>query len=54
MSVSSKIPGTELWLHTCNRCKNKWTSKMQWPKTCANTKCRSPYWNKPRVIRYKK
>ena len=50
--MSSKIPGTEIWLHACNRCKKKWTSKMQWPKSCA--KCRSPYWNKSRVIKYKK
>ena len=54
MSVSSRIPGSKLWLHTCNRCHNKWTSKKQRPDTCANPKCRSPYWNKSRVMKYKK
>ena len=54
VNMSSKIPGSKLWLHTCNRCHNKWTSKKQWPDTCANPKCRSPYWSKARVIKYKK
>ena len=53
-SVSTKISGSDLWLHTCNRCHHKWTSKKQWPNSCANTTCRSPYWNKPRVMKYKK
>lgn len=22
---------------------------LVWPKSCKNNKCRSPYWNKPRV-----
>ena len=45
--MSKRISNTDLWLHTCRTCDNKWTSKKQWPVTCANTKCRSPYWNKP-------
>ena len=52
--MSAKIPGSDLWLHTCNRCRHKWTSKLQWPNTCANVKCRSPYWNKERVLEYKR
>ena len=50
--MSTKIPGSDLWLHVCNRCHRKWTSTIQKPGTCA--KCRSPYWNKPRVMKYKK
>lgn len=38
-----------IWLHECNRCKHKWTSKIENPGSCANIKCRSPYWNKPRI-----
>jgi hypothetical protein len=33
----------------CNRCENIWYSQKI-PKTCANVKCRSPYWNKIRVF----
>lgn len=25
------------------------TMSLVWPKTCKNPKCKSPYWNKPRV-----
>jgi DNA-directed RNA polymerase subunit RPC12/RpoP len=32
----------------CNRCGNQWDSKIkEGPKNCP--KCKSPYWNKPRV-----
>lgn len=34
--------------HSCNRCEHKWVGKIEDPKTCANPKCRTPYWNKPR------
>lgn len=34
---------------TCNRCLYSWYPKTESiPKTCANPKCRSPYWNKER------
>jgi len=33
---------------TCNRCGHIWYSTKD-PKTCANTDCKSPYWNKLRV-----
>ena len=39
----------ELNFHNCNRCNHKWIGKLSEPKTCANPKCRTPYWNKPRV-----
>ena len=39
----------ELNFHNCNRCDHKWIGKLAEPKTCANPKCRTPYWNKPRV-----
>ena len=35
--------------HSCNRCGYDWLSKTKSPGTCANQKCRSPYWNKIRV-----
>lgn len=40
-----------LYKHTCRHgC--VWYSKNENPKTCANKKCRSPYWDKPFI--YKK
>lgn len=34
---------------TCLRCGFKWYPRSpEPPKRCANTECRSPYWNKPR------
>jgi len=35
---------------TCERCGKVWIAKQQniVPKTCANVKCRSKYWNKKR------
>ena len=50
--VSTKIT-KDIWLHECNRCKHKWTSKNKDPGTCASPKCRSLYWNKPRVMKKK-
>ena len=47
--MSSRIKGSDIWLHTCNRCKHKWASKKKDPGTCS--KCRSPYWNKERVLK---
>jgi hypothetical protein len=38
-----------IFLHECNRCDFKWTSKAASPGSCANQKCRSPYWDKKRV-----
>ncbi len=35
----------------CERCGHSWTSKIE-PKQCA--RCRSPYWNRPRVRPAKK
>lgn len=33
----------------CLRCGYEWYPKTpDIPKTCANPKCRSPYWNKPK------
>ncbi len=46
---STKKVADGIWLHHCNRCENQWTSPNETPKTCANTSCRSPYWNKKRV-----
>ena len=41
--------GNKLWSHHCGRCDYQWASRTESPKTCANEKCRSPYWNKKRV-----
>jgi len=46
--IVSKELFTNTWLHECNRCKHKWISHKENPGTCANVKCRSPYWNKKR------
>jgi len=48
-NIMSKEIADGIFLHECNRCNNQWTSRLKNPKTCANTKCRSPYWNKKRV-----
>ena len=42
------------YLHNCNRCGHEWSGNLQVPKTCANPKCRTPYWNKPRKREIKK
>ncbi len=37
-------------LNECTRCGFKWPKQEgELPQTCANPKCRSPYWNKPRT-----
>ena len=48
-AMSTRIGGSDIWIHTCNRCQEKWTSVNKDPGTCA--KCRSPYWNKKRVMK---
>ena len=38
----------------CNRCGYVWyPRKPEMPNNCANKKCNSPYWNKPRVYNIK-
>jgi hypothetical protein len=32
----------------CERCGYKWTPRVEDVRTCANPKCRSPYWDVPR------
>jgi len=39
----------------CNRCRYKWFSRIytgELPKRCP--RCKSPYWNKPRIKKTKK
>jgi hypothetical protein len=44
----------------CNRCHYQWyprinrECKIVIPSVCANTKCKSPYWNKERVLNIKR
>ena len=34
----------------CLRCGNEWVQRgAHRPRTCANPKCRSPYWDRPRI-----
>lgn len=43
----SDVPSIQLC--TCTRCGFRWFPRNQdKPRTCANQKCRSPYWDKPR------
>ena len=37
----------------CLRCGYEWIPKYEGkiPKNCANPKCNSPYWNKPRRVK---
>ena len=48
-NTSSKYLILESNIHNCNRCYHQWLGKLENPKTCANPKCRTPYWNKPRI-----
>ncbi len=50
--MSQKVDGN-YWRHQCNRCDYVWYSTQQDPKSCASGKCKSPYWNKPRVRQLK-
>ena len=43
-----------LFIHNCNRCGHEWAGKLETPNTCANPKCRTPYWNKPRIRKQNK
>lgn len=39
-------------VYHCLRCGHIWSSKSKdKPKTCANKKCRSPYWDRPRQLK---
>lgn len=36
----------------CNRCGHEWPQRgKEAPKSCANPKCRSPYWNRERKVK---
>jgi rubrerythrin len=37
--------------HKCLRCGYVWISKNEAPLSCPNKKCRSPFWNKERVVK---
>lgn len=45
---------SELSVHSCNRYKYEWMSKLKTPKTCANPKCGTAYWNKPHIRKQNK
>jgi len=41
--------GMALKVYKCTRCGYQWAShRDKAPGTCANQKCRSPYWARPR------
>jgi|GEM_PF-755459 len=53
MKKSSKDKkADETKILTCNRCGYTWIARDadNPPKQCANRKCRSPYYNKPRKL----
>jgi predicted Zn-ribbon and HTH transcriptional regulator len=48
MAVKEKV--IMLFTFVCNRCGHKWNPRApKEPKVCP--KCKSPYWNKPRVFK---
>lgn len=51
-SMGTEKADGEFWRHECNRCGNVWYSRNKSPRSCANKKCKSPYWNKARVRPY--
>jgi predicted Zn-ribbon and HTH transcriptional regulator len=36
------------YAHYCFRCGYVWVSKNKHPAHCANQRCKSPYWDRPR------
>ena len=57
--VVIKLPGKMGFLKSfvwhCLRCDHEWPPKATTaPKNCANPRCKSPYWFKPREPRKKK
>lgn len=52
MKTGKKVTVTEF---ECNRCFYRWwprignEGEIVIPKTCANLRCKSKYWNKPRI-----
>jgi hypothetical protein len=32
----------------CLRCDHEWATRLEHPTRCANQKCKSPYWDKPK------
>ena len=43
----SKTKGPKIYKVKCTRCGYEWIPRTLKPKVCA--KCRSPYWDKPRI-----
>lgn len=40
----------DIFFNKCLRCGYAWPKKEgKTPGTCANPKCKSPYWNKPKI-----
>ena len=54
MTKQISVIESELYVHSCNRCKYEWVGRLKTPKTCANSKCRTPYWNKPCIRKQNK
>lgn len=40
----------DYWRHECNRCGCVWYSREPSVKSCNDKGCRSPYWNRERVL----
>jgi len=38
----------------CLRCGHEWPTRLEHPLRCANPKCKSPYWDKPRRMQQRK
>jgi DNA-directed RNA polymerase subunit RPC12/RpoP len=41
-----------IYIHKCLRCNHEWASKKEKPIRCA--KCKTPYWDKERLIHDKR
>jgi predicted Zn-ribbon and HTH transcriptional regulator len=51
--VGSRKDQRSVWVCTCRRCGATWTSRgLKKPRSCS--KCKSRYWNSPRVRARKK
>jgi len=42
---------SDYYRHHCDRCGYTWYSRAKQPSKCIKSSCRSPYWNRKRVIK---
>lgn len=46
--IVARMNKVKIPTRTCLRCGYTWAARQPTTKNCANKKCKSPYWDKPR------